>query len=353
MGEAIFFMQKSVDRARNFEDNNIKSMVYTDYLFLIENDDKHKEEYEDIKNRLFVLEDSKNLNILEHVYDFKLRLARQTGDKAKEEAVIRELYWHIKDMELLDDEKMKLKINILQLLINGGFEAEEVLNDIWSSFEDVDSLPMPSKVDVIHFMPFASGVSEAHMRKYEELGEKLIKYAVESADKDIGDYERTLSTECVHERCRMIEQRINFIRRSKEFYDAARVKELFKQIIDIYNYSTLTLFEYSTRIKFLKELHSQLEMGYIVSKNEIDNALAAIKELMDGISLIMCVDLVIDLLDVCIKLKAIPMMKYVLASIKREKINISKLPLGQIQMYFKACECIKQEDVKYSGGYCI
>ena len=74
---------------------------------------------------------------------------------------------------------------------------------------------------------------------------------------------------------------------------------------------------------------------------------------MDGISLIMCVDLVIDLLDVCIKLKAIPMMKYVLASIKREKINISKLPLGQIQMYFKACECIKQEDVKYSGGYCI
>ena len=94
--------------------------------------------------------------------------------------------------------------------------------------------------------------------------------------------------------------------------------------------------ECNTYIAFLQELHSQLEMGCAVNKREIESALVAIKGLIDAIDLRLCVDLMIEFLDVCIKLQAVPMLKYTLAGIEKDKIDITKLQSSQIDIILRA-----------------
>lgn len=165
--------------------------------------------------------------------NFRIATARERGDRNMEYQAIKAGYMRLHAMADLQEQCM-IETSTLRMLSNGGYPASFLMDDINAHFDDYFNLPIPGRINALLIMGLPQLQNEEEGALFSRWGERLVRYAEEQADADLDAYERTLPTDYVNERCWVIRQRVEFLRRKQEQYDGEAVVQRMNDLIQIY-----------------------------------------------------------------------------------------------------------------------
>ena len=184
--------------------------------------------------------------------NFRVTLARQQRDKEKEYEAILAGYRALHS-KTVPPEQCVIEISTLSMLTNGNFDATAVLNDVAQHFESYFTLPLPARIIVLQGLTRPARLNAEQAALYQAWTPRLIDYARYQAPRDMDQYERQLSTDCVNERCWLLHQRIDFLRRSDEHYDGRQVLQWLQEMAQIYRDCNQAFHEIEVELAILKQ----------------------------------------------------------------------------------------------------
>jgi hypothetical protein len=160
-------------------------------------------------------------------------------------------------------EQYMVEISTLRMLTNGNYDASEVLKDVEAHFDAYFTLPLPARVIALQGLSCPCNLTPTQAALYRMWGQRLEKYAREQAMADLDEYERTLPSDYVNERCWVILQRVDFTRRSNQNYDGQQVLQWMREIVQIHRDHGQLLNEIEAEVNIVKQYGEMVYLGQL------------------------------------------------------------------------------------------
>ncbi len=205
-------------------------------------------------------------NIIE-MQNFLIALTRQRGDNHAEYNEIMRGY---RDLHKSSDlsEQCLAEVSALNMIKNGGYDPGPVLEDVERHFDTYFSLPLPARFIVLQSLPRLDNLTPEQEELYEKWTPRLIEYAEERAMADLALYEKQLSSDCVNERCWVMLQRIDFLRRGTMYYDGRKVLQWMEEIKRIHQESGQLSAEMTAELQIVKQYHEMILLQQLEADQE-------------------------------------------------------------------------------------
>lgn len=258
--EMFRYYKAAIEAAKKYKDTRTYHITYQNYLGQIQLRQMHLEEYDTLLSEYTSLVSDASLTNQLELENFKITTARQIGDRAKEYEAIEEGYHRLHAMAKIPDKYM-VEISTLKMLNSGGFPIDLVIEDIKQHFDLYFQMPMPARINAIQDFTCPRNPTSEQAQLYNLWTQKLVDYARGQALADLENYEKSLPTDYFNERCWVLLQRVDFIRRSQEVYDGELVLRLMGDIVQIYERSGQLLKKIEMENNLLNEYDALIQFG--------------------------------------------------------------------------------------------
>ena len=258
--EMFRYYRLALQAVRQYGDLRLYHMAYQNLLAQIRICHMFEDEFDTLMKEYVSSMTGASLKNQMELENFRISMARQMGDKNLEYEAIREGYDRLHAMAQLSDQCM-VEVSALEMLANGGYPADFVLEDVKEHFDAYFQLPMPARVNAVQRFTLSQPRSPEEDVLFAGWNQKLIAYAKEHAMADLDEYERGLSTDHVNERCWVYLQRIDFIRRTQGNYDGEAVLRSMRDIVQIYESSGQVARKAEAEMNLVKEYDELIGMG--------------------------------------------------------------------------------------------
>lgn len=258
--ELFRYYRLALEAAKQCGDLRLYHDTYQNLLAQIQLCHMHEDEFDALMSEYVDSMKNASLKNRMELENFRISIARQQGDKNSEYKAIRDGYLRLHSMAELPNQCMA-EVSALAMLVNGGYPIDLVLSDVKEHFDSYFDLPMPARIIAIQRFLLPPPRSQDEASLFSEWTQKLIAYATDRAFADLDEYERSLSTDNVNERCWVQMQRIDFIRRTQENYDGEAILRSLRDIIQIYEHSGQIARTVDARITLVREYDELIGMG--------------------------------------------------------------------------------------------
>lgn len=260
--ETFRYYRLALEQAKKYGDVRLLHPAYQNLLNQIRIQHQHEKEWEPLMREYTASIVDSSLKSLLEMENFCLADARQRGDREVEFSEIMNGYRHL-HQRTAPPEQYMIEISTLKMLNNGGYDISVVLADVAQHFNSYFTLPLPARFIVLQDMTRPAHPTAEQMMLYESWTPKMVEYARSRAMADLDQYERTLPSDYVNERCWVILQRVNFTRRSSPQYDGQQVLRWMWEAVQIYQDSGQLFKEVETEIHIVKQYDEMIGLGQL------------------------------------------------------------------------------------------
>ncbi len=261
--EMFRYYYLALEQAKRYGDTRLLHSTYQNLISQIQMQHLHEDKMDDLMAEYTSAISGSSLQNMLEFSNFRISLARQQHDKTKEYEMILAGY-RLLHQKTSPPEQYIMEMSTLTMLTNGDYDATIVLNDIAQHFDAYFSLPLPSRFIVLQGLTRPQHLTIEQAKLYELWTPKLVNYAKNFAAKDLEEYERTLPTDCVNERCWVIHQRIDFLRRSGPQYDGQQVLQWLQEIAQIYRDHNQAFHEIETEVTILRQFDEMIYLKQLL-----------------------------------------------------------------------------------------
>lgn len=260
--ETFHYYYLALEQAKKEGDIRQLHPSYQNLIHQIQLQRAHEDEAERLMEEYMAAVAGASLKNRLELANFRVSLARQNGDRDAEYEAIMTGYRSLHKMTA-PPEQYVTEISALGMLTNGSFDAGDVLRDIAGHFDDYFKMPLPGRFTVLQGMTRPVELTDEQAAWYEAWTPRLVNYAQNQALKDLDQYERSLPTDCVNERCWVLQQRIDFTRRGGAQYDGQRVLQWQREIIRIYQNNNQAFREVEAELVLVKQYDEMIGLGQL------------------------------------------------------------------------------------------
>ncbi len=252
----------ALDNAKKSKDHRLLHPAYQNLILQIQQQGMYVEQKDKLMQEYVEAMSKNSQHSTLEMENFLVALARQQGDKDAEYAEI------IRGYRLLHEnfgltEQCLIEVCTLNMINKGGFDPSSVLEDIAGHFDSYFTLPLPARFTVLQGLPKPNNLTFEQEQLYDKWTPRLAEYAKTNAMKDLTSYERQLSSDCVYERCWVIKQRVDFVRRSSPQYNGQQILQWMNEIARIYEESGLLVDEIIAEVQIVKQYIELIGLGQL------------------------------------------------------------------------------------------
>ena len=247
--EMFRYYYLALEHATKHNDTRMLHAPYQNLLYQIQLQNLHKKDQDRLMQEYTTAVANSSLKNMAELLNFRVALARQRCDCNAEHAEIISGYRSLHQITKPPEQYM-IEVSTLRMLTNGKYDASEVLTDINQHFESYFTLPVPARFIALQDLTCPVDLSPEQVAMYDRWTPRLVEYAQKQAMDDLDEYEQSLTSDCVNERCWVILQRIDFTRRGSMHYDGQQVLQWMRELIQIYR----------DHGQFLKEIEAEVHM---------------------------------------------------------------------------------------------
>lgn len=262
--EMFRYYDLALEQAKKCHDIRLLHAPYQNLLHQIQLQHLHERDWDRLMQEYTTAVENSSLKNMVELLNFRVALARQRDDRQAEYTEIISGYRSLHP-KASPPEQYVIEVSTLRMLTNGGHDANEVLADIEQHFDTWFTLPLPTRFIVLQGLtrPFALSPEQAAL--YDRWTPLLVEYAQKQAMDDLDEYERSLTSDDVNERCWVILQRIDFTRRSGIQYDGQQVLQWMRELIQIYRDHGHVFQEIEAQIHLLKQFDEMIGLGQLTA----------------------------------------------------------------------------------------
>lgn len=232
--EVFRYYRAALDAAKKNGDIRLCHTAYQNLIGQMQINHKAESEIDSLMSEYISMMGQSLKNQLE-VENFQIGIARASNDRIAEFEAIKSGYKRLHDMTTPPESYM-VEVSALKMLCNGRFPIDFLLNEVKSHFDSYFQLPMPARARVVQdfSLPLPMEWTPELQPLFNGWTDKLVQYANKQALKDLDEYDKTLSSDDINERCWVISQKIDFTRRSQPNYDGKKVLQWMRELIQNY-----------------------------------------------------------------------------------------------------------------------
>jgi hypothetical protein len=253
----------ALEQAKEYKDVRLLHAPYQNLLNQILIQHKHEKDWSRLMQEYTTAVANSSLNNMIELLNFRIAQVRQRCDRNAEYTEIMSGYRYLHQKTTRPEQYM-IEVSTLKMLNNGGYDINEVLDDVKQHFDSYFDLPLPARFIALQDLSCPFTLSPEQAQLYAQWTPKLVEYAQKQAMDDLDEYERGLSSDCVNERCWVILQRIDFTRRSNQQYDSQQVSQWMQELILIYNDHGQLLKVVETETYMLRQFEEIFKMQPLV-----------------------------------------------------------------------------------------
>lgn len=322
--EMFRYYYLALEKAKKHGDVRLLHPIYQNLLHQIQLQHLHKEDQDWLMQEYTdAIVDSSMKSLLE-LESFRVTLARQNCDRGAEYAEIMTGY-HSLHRRTVPPEQYMIEISTLKMLNNGKYDASEVLEDVAQHFDSYFNLPLPARFIALQDLTRPVILTPEQAVLYERWTPRLVEYAQKHALADLNQYERSLPSDCVNERCWVIMQRVDFTRRGNAQYDGQQVLQWMWEVVQIYRDHGHLFKELETEIHIVKQYDEMIRLGRLVpdaaTLDQMREVVADVYIKSKQLPTLAVGGLLIDLAFFSVKLNEPSQAKEVLNRFRRSKLS--------------------------------
>jgi hypothetical protein len=261
--EMFRYYYLALEQAKEYKDVRLLHAPYQNLLNQILIQHKHEKDWSRLMQEYTTAVANSSLNNMIELLNFRIAQVRQRCDRNAEYTEIMSGYRYLHQKTTRPEQYM-IEVSTLKMLNNGGYDINEVLDDVKQHFDSYFDLPLPARFIALQDLSCPFTLSPEQAQLYAQWTPKLVEYAQKQAMDDLDEYERGLSSDCVNERCWVILQRIDFTRRSNQQYDSQQVSQWMQELILIYNDHGQLLKVVETETYMLRQFEEIFKMQPLV-----------------------------------------------------------------------------------------
>lgn len=265
--EGFRYYRLALDNAKRYGDIHLFHPTYQNLINQMQIQHLHEDEMESLQAEYREAVADSSLENMTEWMNFCVGLARQQGDLQAEFETILTGYRKL-HQKATPPEQYMIEVSTLAMLTNYDFDADVVLQDIADHFDQYFSLPLPARFIVLQGLTCPRRLTAVQEAWYAAWTPRLVTYGREQAEKDLDTYEADLSTDCVNERCWVIGQRIDFLRRSNPQYDGKQVLQWLNECLQIYRDCGQVYHEIETQVMLVKQYEEMVTLGQLQANEE-------------------------------------------------------------------------------------
>lgn len=260
--EMFHYYHLALEQAKKHCDIRLLHPVYQNLLFQLQVHQLNKDEHDQLMREYTNAVANASLKSLLELENFRIALARQNHDREAEYTEIMAGYRSLRQRTVPPEQYM-IEVSTLKMLNNGRYDASEVLEDVARHFNAYFTLPLPARFIALQNLTCPAVLTPAQAVLYESWTPKLVEYAQNQAMMDLNQYERSLPSDCVNERCWVMLHRVDFTRRSNAQYDGQRILQWMWEIVRIYRDSGQLFKEVEAEIHLVKQYDEMIGLGQL------------------------------------------------------------------------------------------
>lgn len=187
------------------------SQINNSYLNLINqyiNNDFSEYEVRTIAKDYFEQIDTNTVDGICKRINLTAQIERHFNHKDGEEATIRQGYEELKKHSGYPALAVN-RVQLLHMLYVGGFELEPLLSDVKNDMELYREFEMPQRADVYIALGYFVQLPHKDFHRLVPIRNEVERYLSEFAISDLRTYYNTLQTNCVYQRCHILESMID------------------------------------------------------------------------------------------------------------------------------------------------
>lgn len=260
--EMFRYYHLALEQAKKYGDVRLLHPAYQNLLHQIQFQHLHGEEQERLMREYTDAVSDSSLKSLLELENFRVALARQNCDRDAEYMEIMTGYRSL-HRRTVPPEQYMIEVSTLKMLNNGKYDASEILRDVAQHFDSYFNLPLPARFIALQDLTCPAVLTSEQAILYEKWTPRLAKYAQNQAMTDLNQYEQSLSSDCVNERCWVILQRVDFTRRGNAQYDGQQVLRWMWEVVQLYQDHGQLFKEVETEIHIVKQYDEMIGLGQL------------------------------------------------------------------------------------------
>lgn len=265
--ELFRYYRMALEEAKKYGDLRIYHVTYQNLLGQIRRCNMHEEAFEPLMREYSSVMAGTSLNNQMELENFQISIARQKDDRQKEFEAIRDGYARLHAVAGPADQCM-VEVSTMRMLCNGNFPVDCVLGDVKAHFDSYFELPLAARIKAVQDFPIPYPRSPEEAVLFDSWINQLSAYAKGQAMEDLTQYEQTLSSDNVNERCWAMRQRIDFIRRTQGQYDGQKMLRLMRDIVQIYEGSGQLARKIEAEVNIVREYDELIFLGRLQLNEE-------------------------------------------------------------------------------------
>ena len=278
--EVFRYYRKALNVAKELHSIRQYHIVYPNYITQMQLHQKPETQIRELINEYADAIEGTSLPNQMQLENFRVAMARRTNNREIVYQTIMDAYHRLHSKADLDNRNA-VEASTSKMLCGDGFRVDAILEDIVKDFPTYFQMPMPARVLVLLDLSMPTdyrSYSHEHQELFEAWAKELVVYAHEKALPDLDEYENGLVSDQVNERAWVLQQKIDFIRKSDLQYDFARVKQLAKDLIDLYRASGQLCSKIQYMMNLLGYYDEQLIRGLMEYNELIESEMLALLE---------------------------------------------------------------------------
>ncbi|MEM1486439.1 hypothetical protein V6615_16495 [Oscillospiraceae bacterium PP1C4] len=260
--EMFRYYHLALEQAKKYGDVRLLYPAYQNLLHQIHLLQLHGEEQDRLMREYTGAVADSSLKSLLELENFRVALARQNCDRDAEYAEIMTGYRGL-HRRTVPPEQYMIEVSTLKMLNNGKYDASEVLEDVAQHFDSYFTLPLPARFIVLQDLTCPAVLTPKQVVLYERWTPRLAEYAQNQAMADLNQYERSLPSDCVNERCWAILHRVDFTRRGNVQYDGQQILRWMREVVQIYRDHGQLFKVVEAEVHIVKQYDEMLRLGQL------------------------------------------------------------------------------------------